>query len=113
MKTKHNLYTILCVVLAASSVYITTNIQWKQFLIEKGYAHFNSKTGNWELCDPDIVLFNMADPVLSSSQKITAKSYMIGLENNVKSLQEQADQDSKNIYLLEKKLSQYEKTSKK
>jgi hypothetical protein len=64
-KIKDVLLTSLAVLsVAAVSVcydsYLTDK-EWKEMLLKEGYAEYDSKTGEWKLSKPEIVMFNLND----------------------------------------------------
>jgi len=63
------------------------NNKWQQALLDKGYAEYNNKTGKWQLCTHEQVLFNTNDILITTSDsksKVTLENYVRTLESEVK-----------------------------
>jgi hypothetical protein len=63
------------------------NNKWQQALLDKGYAEYNNKTGHWQLCTHEQILFN-TNSILSNEDgnksKVTLENYARTLENELK-----------------------------
>jgi hypothetical protein len=95
-KIKDVLLTSLAVLsVAAVSVcydsYLTDK-EWKEMLLKEGYAEYDSKTGEWKLSKPEIVMFNLND-LESKGQKMQIKidDYLKALEAEVDKFQKQSE----------------------
>jgi hypothetical protein len=66
--------------------------EWKEMLLKQGYAEYDSKTGEWKLSKPEVVLFNLND-LEGKAEKMQIKidDYLKALEAEVDKFQRQSE----------------------
>jgi hypothetical protein len=95
-KIKDILITSLAI-LSVASISVCYNSylndkEWKEMLLKQGYAEYNSKTGEWKLSKPEVVLFNLND-LEGKAEKMQIKidDYLKALEAEVDKFQRQSE----------------------
>ena len=95
-KIKDILITSLAI-LSVASISVCYNSylndkEWKEMLLKQGYAEYDSKTGEWKLSKPEVVLFNLND-LEGKAEKMQIKidDYLKALEAEVDKFQRQSE----------------------
>ena len=88
--------------------------KWKKELLEKGYAEFDKKTGEWHLCEPEVVLFNHDEQAQKTLHggTVTIKDYIAYVETDLKRVQDKVEEQAKELIEQDLLIEKYKKNIK-
>ena len=91
-----------------------TDDRWKKDLLDKGYAEFDKRSGEWRLCEPEVVLFNQNEQAykLLNGGTITIKDYVAYVETDLKRTQDRVEEQAKELIEQDILLEKYKKNIK-
>ena len=94
-----------------------TNIHtsnWRRLLLEKGYGEYNKKTGNWQLCEPEVVLLNHNTEAIKilNGGTVTISDYLKIVETDYREAQKRIEEQSKELIEQDLLLEKYKKSIK-
>lgn len=91
-----------------------TDDKWHKELLEKGYGEYNKKTGEWQLCEPEVVLFNQSEQALRTLNggTVTIKDYVAYIETDLKRAQERVEEQAKELIEQDILIEKYKKNIK-
>ena len=88
--------------------------RWKKDLLERGYGEYNKRSGEWQLCEPEVVLLNHdthAIQILNGGQ-VTIKDYLVIVEGDLKRVQDKVEEQAKELIDQDLLLEKYKKSIK-
>jgi len=92
----------------------TAEDKWHTELLNKGYGEYHKKTGRWQLCEPEVVLFNRnteAIKMLNGGQ-VTVNDYLKIVESDLKDAQKRVEDQAKELIEQDLLLEKYKKNIK-
>lgn len=90
------------------------NNNWQQKLLDEGYGEFNKKTGEWQLCEPEVVLLNHNTAAINilNGGIVTIKDYLAIVETDLKRAQDRVEEQAKELIDQDLLLDKYKKNIK-
>ena len=91
-----------------------TDDRWKKDLLEKGYGEYNKRSGEWQLCEPEVVLLNHDTHAIQilNGGTVTIKDYLVIVEGDLKRVQEKVEEQAKELIEQDLLLEKYKKSIK-
>jgi hypothetical protein len=88
-----------------------TNTYWEQKLLREGYGEYNKKTGDWQLCEPEVVLLNHNTTAINilNGGTVTIKDYLTIVESDLKKTQDKLEEQTKELLDQDLLIEKYKK----
>ena len=90
------------------------NYNWQHNLLREGYGEYDRKTGEWQLCEPEVALLNRnteAIKVLNGGQ-VTINDYINIVESDLKIARDKIEEQAKELVEQDLLLDKYKKNIK-
>jgi hypothetical protein len=88
--------------------------KWQQLLLSKGYGEYNKKTGEWQLCEPEVVLLNHNTEAIKvlNGGTVTINDYLAIIETDLKRVQDKVEEQAKELIEQDLLIEKYKKSIK-
>lgn len=88
--------------------------RWKKDLLERGYGEYNKRSGEWQLCEPEVVLLNHDTHAIQilNGGTVTIKDYLAVVEIDLKRVQDKVEEQAKELIEQDLLLEKYKKNIK-
>ena len=88
--------------------------RWKKDLLERGYGEYNKRSGEWQLCEPEVVLLNHDTHAIQilNGGTVTIKDYLVIVEGDLKRVQDKVEEQAKELIEQDLLLEKYKKSIK-
>lgn len=105
---------MIAAVSTAHIVYTNQETKWQQKLLEKGYGEYNKKSGEWQLCEPEVVLLNRNTDAIKilNGGTVTINDYLKIVEGDLKDAQARIETQAKELIEQDLQLEKYKKSVK-
>ena len=87
------------------------NYNWQHNLLREGYGEYDRKTGEWQLCEPEVALLNRNTDAIKvlNGGKITINDYLTVIESDLKIARDKLEEQSKELVEQDLLLDKYKK----
>jgi hypothetical protein len=88
--------------------------KWQKMLLDKGYGEYNKKTGQWQLCEPEVVLLNHNTEAIKvlNGGTVTINDYLAIVETDLKRVQDKVEEQAKELIEQDLLIEKYKKNIK-
>ena len=106
--------SMIAAVSTAHIVYTNQETKWQQLLLSKGYGEYNKKSGEWQLCEPEVVLLNRNTDAIKilNGGTVTINDYLKIVEGDLKDAQVRIETQAKELIEQDLQLEKYKKSIK-
>ena len=87
------------------------NYNWQHNLLREGYGEYDRKTGEWQLCEPEVALLNRNTDAIKvlNGGKITINDYLTVVESDLKIARDKLEEQSKELVEQDLLLDKYKR----
>jgi hypothetical protein len=106
--------SLITAVLGCELAYHKQESKWQQLLLSKGYGEYNKKTGEWQLCEPEVVLLNHNTEAIKvlNGGTVTINDYLTIIETDLKRVQDKVEEQAKELIEQDLLIEKYKKSIK-